>query len=156
MRVEEELKRPSLEKNLPKSEEMMVRLMIHHPEWMAVISREGILEEFESPHLRKMAEHLMSLYRKKGRLDISEASGSIEEGLQGMLREFSLQESGLEGTDQEKALRDCIQKIRKKKLKRDESDLLKRIKEAEKQKGEKGLEVLLLQRQELARRERGL
>jgi hypothetical protein len=53
-------------------------------------------------------------------------------------------------------LRDCIQKIRKKKLKRDESDLLKRIKEAEKEKGEKGLEALLLQRQELARRERGL
>jgi hypothetical protein len=62
----------------------------------------------------------------------------------------------LEGTDQEKVLRDCIQKIRKKKLKRDESDLLKRIKEAEKQKGEKGLEALLLQRQELERRERGL
>ena len=134
----------------------MVRLMIHHPEWMVNISREEILEEFESPQLRKMAEHLVSLYRKKGRLDISEALGSIEEDLKGKLREFSLQESGLEGTDQEKVLKDCIQKIRKKKLKRDESDLLKRIKEAEKQKGEKGLEALLLQRQELARRERGL
>jgi hypothetical protein len=156
MRVEEELKKPPVEKTLPKSEEMMVRLMIHHPEWMAVISREEILEEFESLPLRKMAEHLVSLYRKKGRLDISEALGSIEEGLKGKLREFSLQESGLEGPDQEKVLRDCIQKIRKKKLKRDESDLLKRIKEAEKQKGEKGLEALLLQRQELARREKGL
>ena len=156
VRVEEELKRSSVEKNLPRSEEMMVRLMIHHPEWMSIISREEILEEFESPQLRKMAEHLVSLYRKKGRLDISEALGSIEEDLKGKLREFSLQESGLEGTDQEKVLKDCIQKIRKKKLKRDESDLLKRIKEAEKQKGEKGLEALLLQRQELARRERGL
>jgi len=155
-KVEEELKRPSVEKSLPKSEEMMVRLMIHHPEWMGVISREEILQEFESPQLRKMAEHLMTLYQKKGRLDISEALGSIEEGLRGKLREFSLEESGLEGTDQEKVLRDCIQKIRKKKLKRDESDLLKRIKEAEKEKGEKGLEALLLQRQELARRERGL
>jgi len=155
-KVEEELKRPSVEKSLPKSEEMMVRLMIHHPEWMGAISREEILQEFESPQLRKMAEHLMTLYQKKGRLDISEALGSIEEGLRGKLREFSLQESGLEGTDQEKVLRDCIQKIRKKKLKRDESDLLKRIKEAEKEKGEKGLEALLLQRQELARRERGL
>jgi len=156
VRVEEELKRPSVEKSLPKSEEMMVRLMIHHPEWIVIISREEILQEFESIHLRKMAEHLVSLYQKKGRLDISEALASIEEGLKGKLREFSLQESGLEGTDQEKVLKDCIQKIRKKKLKRDESDLLKRIKEAEKQKGEKGLEALLLQRQELARRERGL
>jgi hypothetical protein len=53
-------------------------------------------------------------------------------------------------------LRDCIQRIRKRKLKKDESDLLQRIKEAEKQKGEKGLEALLLKRQELAKRERGL
>jgi hypothetical protein len=135
---------------------MLVRLMIHHPEWMVIISKEEILQEFESPQLRKMAEHLVSLYQKKGRLDISEAVGSIEEGLKGKLREFCLHEGGLEGTDQEKVLRDCIQKIRKKKLKRDESDLLKRIKEVEKQKGEKGLEALLLQRQELARRERGL
>jgi DNA primase len=156
MRVEEELKRPSAERVLPRSEEMMVRLMIHHPEWMAVISREGILEEFESPHLKKMAEHLVSFYQKKGRLDLSEALESIEESLRGKLREFSFEESGLEGTDHEKVLRDCIQKIRKKKLKRDESDLLKRIREAEKQRGEKGLEALLLQRQELARRERGL
>jgi DNA primase len=154
--VEEELKRPPVEKSLPKSEEMLVRLMIHHPEWMVIISKEEILQEFESPQLRKMAEHLVSLYQKKGRLDISEAVGSIEEGLKGKLREFCLHEGGLEGTDQEKVLRDCIQKIRKKKLKRDESDLLKRIKEVEKQKGEKGLEALLLQRQELARRERGL
>ena len=134
----------------------MVRLMIHHPEWMILISREEILEEFESSQLREIAEHLVSLYQKKGRLDISEVLESMEEGLKGKLREFSLQESGLEGTDQEKVLKDCIQKIRKKKLKRDESDLLKRIKEAEKQQGEKGLEALLLQRQELARRERGL
>jgi DNA primase len=154
-RVEEDLKRPFVEKDLPKSEEMLVRLMIHHPESMALLAKEEILQEFESPTLRKMAEHLLNLYQKKGRLEISEALGSIEEALQGKLREFSLQESGLEGSDREKVMRDCIQKIRKKRLKKDETDLLKKIKEAEKQKGEKGLEALLLQRQELARRERG-
>jgi len=154
-RVEEDLKKPSAEKDLPKSEEMLVRLMIHHPESIRLLAREEILQEFESPTLRKMAEHLLNLYQKKGRLDISEAVGSVEEGLQGKLREFSLQESRLEGSDREKVMRDCIQKIRKKRLKKDESDLLKKIKEAEKQKGEKGLEALLLQRQELARRERG-
>ena len=154
-RIEEGLKEPSVETSFPKSEEMMVRLMIHHPQSMAAISKEEILQEFESPQLRRIAEHLVTLYGKKGRLDISEALGSIEEALQGKLRAFSLQESGLEGTDPAKVLRDCIQKIRKRKLKRDEVDLLKRIKEAEKHRAEKGLEALLLQRQELARRERG-
>ncbi|MGQ9647363.1 MAG: DNA primase [Thermodesulfobacteriota bacterium] len=155
IRSGEDLKSPSVEKDLPKSEETLVRLMIQHPESIARVAREEIFQEFESPILRKMAEHLLNLYQKKGRLDLSEALGSIEEGLQGKLREFSLQESGLEGSDQEKVVRDCIQKIRKKRLKKDESDLLKKIKEAERQKGEKALEALLLQRQELARRERG-
>jgi hypothetical protein len=62
----------------------------------------------------------------------------------------------LEGEHREKILKDCIQKIRKRRLKKDESELLKRIKEAEKEKGEKGLEALLMECQELARRERGL
>jgi hypothetical protein len=60
----------------------------------------------------------------------------------------------MEGADPEKVLKDCIQKIRQKKLKKDEGELLKRIKEAEKAKGQRELEALLLERQALARRER--
>jgi hypothetical protein len=58
----------------------------------------------------------------------------------------------LEAGDREKILKDCIEKIHKKRLKRDEGDVLKRIKEAEKQKGGKGLEALLVERQELMRK----
>jgi hypothetical protein len=155
-KAEAELKRRFVEKSFPKSEEMLVRLMVHHPEWIPIISEEGILKEFESPILKKMAEDLESLYQKKGRLDIAEALGSLDEDLKGKLCEFVFQESGLDGSPQEKILRDCIQKVRRRKLERDKSDLLKRIKEVEKQKGEKGLEALLLKRQELTRRERGL
>ncbi len=155
-RAEEELKKQFVEKGFPKSEEMVVRLMVHHPELIPIISQEGVLKDFESPVLKKMAEGLEGLYQKKGRLEIAEALGSFEEDLKGKLCEFAFQESGLDGSHQEKILRDCIQRIRKRKLKRDESDLLQRIKEAEKQKGEKGLEALLLKRQELAKRERGL
>jgi DNA primase len=145
-----------VEKSFPKSEEIMVRLMVHSPELIPIISEEGVLEEFESPILKKMAEDLENLYRKRGRLDIAEALGSFAEDLKRKLGEFAFQESGLEGVFQEKMLRDCIHKIRKRKLERDKSDLLKQIKEAEKQKGEKGLEALLLKRQELARKERDL
>jgi hypothetical protein len=60
----------------------------------------------------------------------------------------------MEGADPEKVLKDCIQRIRQKKLKKDEGELLKRIKEAEKTKGQRELEALLLERQALARRER--
>jgi DNA primase len=153
---EEGVKKRFVEKSFPRSEEIVVRLMVHFPELIPIISEEEVLEEFESPILKKMAEDLENLYRKRGRLDIAEALGSFAEDLKRKLGEFAFQESGLEGVSKEKMLKDCIHKIRKRKLERDKSDLLRQIKEAEKQKGEKGLEALLLKRQELARKERNL
>jgi DNA primase len=155
-KAEKDLKKRFIERSLPKSEEMVVRLMVHSPELIPTISEEGILREFESPILQKMAEDLECLYQRKGRLDLTEALGCLEEDLRGRLCEFAFLENGLEGEHREKMLKDCIQKIRKRRLKKDESELLKRIKEAEKEKGEKGLEALLMECQELARRERGL
>jgi len=156
IKAEEDLKKRSVERSFPKSEEMVVRLMIHHPELIPAITKEGILREFESPVLQKMAEGLEGLYQKRGRLDLTEALGCFEEDLKERLSEFAFQESDLKAGDREKILKDCIQKIRKKKLKKDEGEILKRIKEAEKQKGEKGLDDLLMERQELTKRGRAL
>ncbi len=152
----EDLKKRPVERSFPKSEEMVVRLMIHHPELIPTISEEGILREFESPILQRMAENLEGLYQKRRRLDLTEALGCFEEDLKERLCEFAFQESDLEAGDREKILKDCIEKIRKKRLKRDEGEILKRIKEAEKQKGGKGLEALLMERQELTRKGRAL
>jgi len=155
-KAEGELKRRFVEESFPKSEEMVVRIMVHHAELIPLISEEGILKEFESPILKRMAQGLESLYQKKGRLEIAEALGSFEEDLKGKLVELAFQEGGSDVSQQERILKDCIQRIRKKKLEKDKSDLLRKIKEAEQQKGEKGLEALLLKRQELAKREKGL
>jgi DNA primase len=155
-KVEEDVKRQPAEKGFVKSEEMMVRLMIHHPELIPIIAEEGILKEFESPVLRKMAEDLEGLFQKRGRLDLTEALGCFEGDFKERLSEFVFLESDLEAGDREKILSDCIQKIRKKRLKRDEAEILKRIKEAERQKEGKGLEDLLAARQELTKRGRAL
>jgi DNA primase len=154
-KAREDLKKSSVEKSFLKSEEMVVRLMIHHPEVIPTISKEDVLKEFESPVLQKIAKALEDLYLRKGRLDLPEALANSEEDLKGRLGEFAFQESGLEG-DQGKILQDCIQKIREKRLKKERGELLKRIKEAEKQQGGKGLTPLLKERQELAKREKGL
>ena len=152
----EELKRRFVEKSFPKSEEMVVRVMVHHAELIPFIAEEGIIKEFESPILKRVAQDLETLYQKKGRLEIAEALGSFDEDLKAKLVEIAFQESGSDISQQERILRDCIQRIRKKKLERDKNDLLKKIREAEQQKGEKGLEALLSKRQELAKREKGL
>jgi len=151
---EEDLKKQPVERSFPKSEEMVVRLMIHHPELIPTITEEGILREFESPILQRMAENLEAIYQKRRKLDMTEALGSFEEDLKERLCKFAFQESDLEAGDREKILKDCIEKIHKKKLKRDEGEILKRIKEAEKQKGGKGLEALLIERQEMTRKGR--
>ena len=156
IKAEEDLKKRPIERSFPKSEEMVVRLMIHHSELIPAITKEGILREFESPVLQKMAEGLEGLYQKRGRLDLTEALGCFEEDLKERLSEFAFQESDLKAGDREKILKDCIQKIRKKKLKKDEGEILKRIKEAEKQTKGKGLDDLLMERQELMKRGRAL
>jgi len=152
----EDLKKSFLEKTFPKSEEMVVRLMVHDPDVIPTISKEGVVKEFENPVLQKIAEVLEDLYQRKGRLDLPEALANFEEELKGRLCEFVFQESGLEGGDRGKILQDCIQKIREKRLKRERGELLKRIKEAEKHPEEKRLVPLLKERQELAKREKGL
>jgi DNA primase len=154
--VGEDLKRSSMERSFPKSEEMVVRLMVHYPEFIPVLSKEEIFKEFESPILQKMAEALKDLYQRKGRLDLPEAIANVEEDFKGRLSEFAFQESGLEG-NREKILEDCIQKIREERIKKEKGELQKRIKEADKQQEDKGLNPLLKQKLELARRrEKGL
>jgi len=156
LKASEGLKERFVEKSFPRSEEMVVRLMVHHPEMISMVSEEGILREFESPILQKIGEELESLYLKKGRIDVAETLGCLEEDLQRRLCEFVFQGGVLEGGLQEKIMKDCIEKIRQKRLKKDESELLKKIKEAENQQEDKRLIPLLKERQELAKRERGL
>ena len=139
LKASEDLKERFPEKTFPRSEEMVVRLMVHHPEMIPTVSKEGILREFESPILQKIGQELESLYLKRGRFDVAETLGFLEGDLQRRLCEFVFQGSGLEGGLQDKMLTDCIEKIRKKRLKKDESELLKKIKEAENQQEDKRL-----------------
>jgi DNA primase len=154
-RVEDTQKAP-VRQSFPKSDETIVHLMIRYPEVIPRISGEGILQEFENPLLKKMAQGLEGFYEKKGKLDLAEALGSFDEDLRKELSAFALQELGLEEGAREKMLKDCIQKIRERGFKQDRGALLRKIKEAEKNSGEKDLEGLLLERQELARKESGL
>ncbi|MDI7259435.1 MAG: DNA primase [Thermodesulfobacteriota bacterium] len=151
----ENLQRKTVERNFPKAEEMVIRLMLLHPELIPAILEEGILNEFESPLLKRVGQTLESFYQEKGRLDLAEALGTFEEDLRNRLYEYAFEEGSLEGSHREKILKDCIQKIRRKKLKKDENELLRRIKEAEKGKGERELEALLMEHQELAKKGRG-
>ncbi len=135
-------------------EEMIVSLMIHHAELIPMISEERVLEDFESPALRQIGVGLEDLFRRRGKLDLPEAMGAIGEDLQDKLCEFVFKGSP-EG-DPKKMVEDCLRKIREGRFKREKRELLRRIRDAEAGKGGKELEVLLLERQRLAEKERTL
>lgn len=138
-----------------RSEVMVVSFMIHHPELIPSVSAEKILDLFESPSLRKLAEDLEGIYRKDGKLDLSETLETLGPGLKERIYDLVFQGGVPEG-DPRKVLRDCFQKIREERVKRDKRDLLRRIREAERGSGGKELETLLVERQKLVEEERTL
>lgn len=140
----------------PRSEEMIVRLMVHHPDIIPKVSSTGVLDDFESPVLKQMAERLMGLHEKGGRQTLAEGLEHFEEDVRRQLSALAIQENGLGEGPREKILEDCIQNMRERRIKSIRGELLRRIKEAEKRQGRKELEALLLERQELTRREGGL
>ncbi len=152
----EDLKKSSAEGAFPRAEEIVIRLMVHHPELIPILSKERIFKEFESPTLQRIAETLKDFYQKKGKLDLSEVLGNLEQDLKARLCDFAFRENELEGVDPGKILQDCVQKIREKRLRKEKYELVKKIREAEKQPEGKRLASLLKEHQELAIRERGL
>lgn len=146
---------PSLEQ-FPKAEEMLIRLLIHHPELIPMVSKEGVLHEFENPILKRLGLTLEDLYKEKERLDLPEVLEGLEKDLSERLRKYVFEETGIERNHLEKVLKDCIQKIHQRKLKREGKELLKRIQEMEKKREAEGLEALLSRRQEMARRVKSL
>jgi DNA primase len=154
-KAEDDLRKSADETSFPKSEEMVVRLMVHHPEIIPALSKEDILKEFESPILQKIAGVLEDLYQRKERLDLPEVLAEVEKDLKEKLCQFVFQESGLEG-NREKILKDCIQKIREERIRKEKGELQKRIRDADGQQENKGLNPLLKQKLDLAKREKGL
>jgi len=140
----------------PRSEEMVVRLMVHQPELIRKVSDEKIVDEFESPILQKIACTLEGLYQQKGNLELKEAMECLDEDLTGRLREIAFQEDRLNEGIETKVLEDCIRKIREKRLQKERSDLRKKMSEAERQGGGEVPETLLAEHRARTKRESSL
>jgi len=153
-RPAEGLKKRPPEESLPKSEEIVVRLMVHHPELIPTLSQERLWDHFESLTLRKIGEDLERLYQKRGSLDLPSVIETLDEGLKAKVREMVFHAGAPEG-DLKKMLTDCIQKIHERKFKKDQQDRIRKIREVEKQKEGSALESLLIDHQKHARKDIG-
>ncbi len=136
-----------------RSEELMISLMVHHPELIPEIT-EQMGEQFKNAGLKGMAACLTDLFKRSGRIDLAEAITELPEHLREGLCTIVFRGSP-EG-DPRKMLEDCVRKIEEGRLKGETRELLRRIREAEARKGGKELEALLMERQKLAEREKSL
>jgi len=153
---EEDLKKQAGDKGFSKSEEMVVRLMVHWPELIPTVSEEGIVEAFDSPVLKRIAGEIEQAYGQKGKLDLSEILGSLPEDLQRELSRIAFHEKGVDEGPREKMLQDCIQKIHEKRLRSENRELLKKMREAEKGELDKEVEALSLEHRRRTQMEKDL
>jgi hypothetical protein len=153
---EEDLKKQAGDKGFSKSEEMVVRLMVHWPELIPTVSEEGIVESFDSPVLKRIAGEIEQSYGQKGKLDLSETLGSLPEDLQSELSRIAFHEKGVDEGPREKMLQDCIQKIHEKRLRSENRELLKKMREAEKGELDKEVEALSLEHRRRTQMEKDL
>lgn len=151
-----EVKLKGIKKDFPKSEEMLIQLMIHHPEHIPTVFKHRVLQDFQDIKLKRIGEEIKSVFTKRGKFQVAELLNLIDEDLRNLVGELSFSEIEIEKEKVEKVLKDCIRKIKEEKLKKDKKELLKKIKEVEKEGGVNILEGLLKKRQELAIREKAL
>jgi DNA primase len=156
-RRREELKQVIQKKMYPKTEEMILQIMLHFDHLVPEIAEDGVLEDFENQNLKLIAKTLKEIYFEKGSLVISDILTYIkDEELRNKISEWAFLDGTYEAASLEKTLRDCFRKIKMGKLKRDEEALLRRIKEVEKEDQQDLLGELLAKRQHLMARERNL
>ncbi len=152
----DDLNKMVIKRVFPKSEEMLIQLLIHNPQYIPILSKYAVLDQFQSIALKSIGKDMEKQYLKKGRLELSEILISIDEDMRAILSKLAFEDFQLEKEHAEKLLRDCIRKIMEEKIKKDKIELLKKIKEAEKRGGGRVLEGLLKERQELTLREKAL
>lgn len=152
----DEFRKKAIKRGFPKSEEMLIQLLVHHPQYITIVSKYKVLDHFQNLSLKSIGKEMENKYLREGRLNLSEVLISLNGDLKGILSELAFEDFELEKEQAEKLLKDCIRKVLEERLKKDKMELLKKIKEAERIGGGKILEGLLKERQELALREKAL
>jgi len=156
-RKREELKQVIHMKMYPKTEETILEIMLRFNRLIPQIAEDGVLEDFENQQLKAVAKTLKEIYFEKGALVIPDIIAYVEEDeLRNKISKWAFLDGTFEEASLEKTLKDCFRKVKMGKLKRDEKDLLSRIREVEKEDRQDLLRELLAKRQHLLTRERNL
>jgi DNA primase len=140
----------------PAFEEALVEVMLKHPRFIPVILEKGVIQDFESDALRHLAAILKEDLDRNGHISVNRVLSRLsDEALKSRVSFWALSERFRE-EDLQKAVADCIGKIKRNRLRRDQDIITQRIKEAEKTGQTSLLQELLRQKQHLTEEERTL
>jgi DNA primase len=141
---------------LPSHEETLVKVLLKHFDLARSVFERKVIEDFENEELRKTACILKDLFERKGEIRIAEVLDRLsDENLKNLVSSWGISEE-LEAENVEKAVEDCIRKIKKHRLKHEQDDITQKIREAEKADQTDRLKELLRKKQHLIQEERNL
>jgi len=113
------------------AEAIILKLMIIHPETIALIDRDALLDEFLSPELKEIGAALITVYRQHGDINLGCVTELLAEAsLQKLLAHLAFQQD-VAGPPPQKILEDCIRSIRLKKISRERQRITLLLKQAE-------------------------
>jgi DNA primase len=144
------------ERGYPAPEKTLIEIMLNHTGVISRVFEQGVVDDFESEPLREVAWLLLDVFERTGKVSVNALLSKIQdEGLKGHIRHWTMedrfQENGVE-----RAVKDCIRKIKLTRLKRDSQLISQKIKEAERNNQREVLGKLYQEKQRLIERGRSL
>jgi len=140
----------------PASEEDLVELMLNHHGLIPAVFESGVIDDFESDDLRRIAGIVKRLFETRDDFSVGDVLGDVsEERLRSRISLWALSER-FEEQKAERAAADCIREVKIRRLKRTQDVLTRKIKDVEKTDQTDRLNQLLREKQRLSDEERSL
>jgi len=140
----------------PAPEKTLIEVMLNHSSVIPMVFESRVVEDFQSEELRQVARLLKDSLEKKGDVSVGELLNQIpEEQLKSQLRSWAM-EDRFQANGVQKAVDDCIRKIKLSRLRRDSEVISRKIKDAEKDNQREALARLYQEKQHLIDQERNL
>jgi len=131
-----------------KSEELLLQLMILHPEVIPQIKQTKVVDDLIEPKLKRLLLYILEYFDHNQSIEPDSLINHLEdEELKNLVAQLVIKGEGI--VDLPKMLRNTIQKLKAKSIKREIQSINIKIQEAQQEKNENTMKQFLLHKQEL-------
>ena len=136
-----------------RAEELLLQVMILHPEVISQVKEAEVAHDFKEPHLKRLLLFIIECFDGNETIEPDWLINHLEEEpLKNIVSELSIKGASI--IDISKTVQNCIQKIKTASLKTELQRLNTKIKEAEEGKDENAIKQYLVDKQKLLERKK--